>query len=97
MQLPLPGAVKLTEINTLPGAKNRPTILQRNKFARSDKRTFQVRGTVTFKMVVAILKGNDLVQLHDHVTGDIGVGIFINGNGSGCMWDKEVDDTVTTF
>ncbi len=44
---------------------------------------------VAFKVAVAVIFRDQLTQFGQHIPGDIGVGIFINGQGRGCVGDED--------
>ncbi len=51
-------------------------------------------GGVAFQVAVLIVPGDCFIQRHEHVPGDVGIGVFIDGDGGRRMGNKNMTETI---
>lgn len=75
-------AVKFAEINALPGAQNQFPLVDNDALGSADERGFQVGVAVAFTVAPGPVFGRKTPESHNQIAPDIGIGIFIDGNGA---------------
>lgn len=84
------GAIKLTEIDTLPCAQVQGTSGNRECLRTAHKSGFYMGGSVSFGVAVSPMPGHESIQTIYYILSHRGVGIFIHGYPSCCMRHKDI-------
>jgi hypothetical protein len=95
MNFPIPWPIKFAEKDPLPGSEDQFPRLNEDDLGTSHETGLDMGWGIPFHVAIPVLKGNDLVQLHDHILYDAWVRIFIDRYSSGGMRDK--DDAAPIF
>jgi hypothetical protein len=79
-QLPRPGAVKLSEEDTLPLAERGPTVFNPDRFGRADERGLDMRIRIPFRVPKQGAIGNQPVERAFHISRHVRVIALIDQN-----------------
>ena len=83
MQPPGPGAVEFTEKDALPGAQEQAALTHQNGLVAADEGGLDVGRGIALQVAVGLLVWDDLIQDHEDVRLDAGVGAFVDGHPCG--------------
>lgn len=87
LHAPRTRSIEFTQIYALPPAQNDIPPLDDNHQIISHERGFQVACTVTFKVsVIRLIVRNDPVQICEHISNYIWVGIFVQAYPRSGVW-----------
>ena len=88
MHFSCPRAIKLTEINSLPGAENKPSVLDNHLLGKSEKACFYMSCRISLHMSISIIKRNYFVDFLRYIGYNIRIGILVNCYRSSGMRNK---------
>ena len=72
--------IEFAEENALPGAQSEFSIFDEDGLAGSGQDGFHVRVGVAFRMAVGTIVRNQAIENSFHVSGNIGIGVLIDGD-----------------
>ena len=88
----LAGAVEFAEENSLPSTQGEFAVFDEYDLARAAKDGLQVGVCVALGVLVRTFVGNQAIEDSFDVAGDVGVGVFVDDDSGGGVWNIDVAD-----